>query len=72
MTEAAMPRGLLSIGEVLAELQPDFPDLSHSKVRFLEEKGLVEPRRTAAGYRKFTRGDSGVSARPFHAAEGDR
>lgn len=57
MTEAAMPRGLLSIGEVLAELQPDFPDLSHSKVRFLEEKGLVEPRRTAAGYRKFTRDD---------------
>lgn len=48
---------VLSIGEVLAELQPEFPDLTHSKVRFLEDRGLVEPQRTAAGYRKFTSDD---------------
>ncbi len=47
----------LSIGEVLAELQPDFPDVSHSKLRFLEDRGLVTPERTQAGYRKFTRQD---------------
>jgi len=55
------PRGranrLLSIGEVLAELQPEFEDLSHSKLRFLEDRGLVEPQRTAAGYRKFSTAD---------------
>lgn len=48
---------LLSIGEVLEELQPDFADLTHSKLRFLEDRGLVEPRRTAAGYRKFSPAD---------------
>jgi len=50
-------RPSLSIGEVLAELQPEFADLTHSKLRFLEDRGLVEPQRTAAGYRKFTRAD---------------
>ncbi|MFP5346847.1 MAG: MerR family transcriptional regulator [Actinomycetes bacterium] len=44
---------LHSIGEVLAELKPEFPDLSHSKLRFLEDRGLVTPERTASGYRKF-------------------
>jgi DNA-binding transcriptional MerR regulator len=44
----------MSIGEVLAELRPDFPDVTISKIRFLEEQGLVEPGRTPAGYRKFT------------------
>ena len=48
---------LLSIGEVLAELQPEFGDVTHSKIRFLEDQGLVEPSRTASGYRKFTRAD---------------
>lgn len=48
---------LLSIGEVLAELRPDFPDTSNSKLRFLEAEGLVEPRRTPSGYRKYTRAD---------------
>lgn len=47
----------LSIGQVLAKLTPDFPDLTSSKVRFLEEKGLVTPARTASGYRKFDRND---------------
>jgi DNA-binding transcriptional MerR regulator len=44
----------MSIGEVLAHLRVDFPDTTISKLRFLETEGLVEPRRTAAGYRKYT------------------
>jgi DNA-binding transcriptional MerR regulator len=44
---------LMSIGEVLAELRVDFPDVTISKLRFLEAEGLVEPQRTAAGYRKY-------------------
>jgi len=49
----------MSIGEVLAELRADFPDTTISKLRFLEAEGLVEPRRTPAGYRKYTIGDVG-------------
>jgi DNA-binding transcriptional MerR regulator len=45
---------LHSIGEVLAELKPEFGDLTHSKLRFLEDRGLVTPERTPSGYRKFT------------------
>jgi DNA-binding transcriptional MerR regulator len=48
---------LLSIGQVLARLSPEFPDLSSSKLRFLEERGLVAPARTASGYRKFSPAD---------------
>ncbi|MGH3735706.1 MAG: transcriptional regulator FtsR [Micromonosporaceae bacterium] len=44
----------MSIGEVLAQLRAEFPDVSISKLRFLESEGLVEPRRTAAGYRKYS------------------
>ncbi|MBN1170863.1 MAG: MerR family DNA-binding transcriptional regulator [Micromonosporaceae bacterium] len=44
----------MSIGEVLAHLRVDFPDTTISKLRFLESEGLVEPRRTASGYRKFS------------------
>ncbi|WP_426514789.1 MerR family transcriptional regulator [Dactylosporangium sp. McL0621] len=44
----------MSIGEVLAHLRGDFPDVTISKLRFLETEGLVEPRRTPAGYRKYT------------------
>ena len=45
---------LLSIGQVLARLSPEFPDLSPSKLRFLEERHLVTPSRTESGYRKFS------------------
>ena len=45
---------LLSIGQVLARLQDDFSDLTPSKLRFLEEQGLVTPERTKSGYRKFS------------------
>ena len=48
---------LLSIGQVLAKLSPEFPDLTPSKLRFLEERKLVAPARTASGYRKFSPGD---------------
>jgi DNA-binding transcriptional MerR regulator len=51
------PQPTMSIGEVLAALRPEFPDVTISKIRFLEEQGLVEPDRTPAGYRKFTHAD---------------
>lgn len=55
---AGLPaRAFLSIGEVLGQLRSDFPDITISKIRFLEAEGLVEPERTAAGYRKFSRED---------------
>jgi len=44
----------MSIGEVLARLRPEFPDVTISKLRFLEAEGLVEPLRAPSGYRKFT------------------
>jgi DNA-binding transcriptional MerR regulator len=47
----------MSIGEVLAQLRPDFPGLNISKIRFLEAEGLIEPERTASGYRKFSHHD---------------
>jgi DNA-binding transcriptional MerR regulator len=50
-------RAQLGIGEVLGALQPEFPDLSHSKVRYLEDCGLVEPDRTPSGYRKYSAAD---------------
>ncbi|GIU83518.1 MAG: MerR family transcriptional regulator [Acidimicrobiales bacterium] len=49
-----MPDGRgMSIGEVLNILQPEFPEVTISKIRFLESQGLVEPERTPSGYRKF-------------------
>ncbi len=55
--EPVPSRAFLSIGEVLSQLRPDFPDVTISKIRFLEDEGLVKPERTAAGYRKFGRED---------------
>lgn len=49
--------GLLSIGQVLARLTPEFPDLTSSKLRFLEVQGIVSPSRTDSGYRKFSQSD---------------
>jgi DNA-binding transcriptional MerR regulator len=56
---AAAARGsaTLTIGDVLAHLKVDFPDLTISKIRFLEQEGLVAPERTPSGYRKFSAGD---------------
>ncbi len=50
-------RATLTIGDVLAHLKVDFPDLTISKIRFLEDQGLVRPQRTPSGYRKFAPGD---------------
>ena len=46
-------RAYLSIGEVLSLLKDEFPDVTISKIRFLESQGLLDPERTASGYRKF-------------------
>jgi DNA-binding transcriptional MerR regulator len=58
VTAAGRPAGdRLSIGAVLSRLREDFPDVTHSKIRFLEAEGLVTPARTASGYRQFTLAD---------------
>lgn len=57
MSSAVPSRARMSIGNVLAELRDEFPDISISKIRYLETEGLVEPERTPAGYRKFSRAD---------------
>ena len=51
------PRGQFGIGEVLAQLRPEFPDISTSKIRFLEAEGLIEPARSRSGYRRFSAAD---------------
>jgi len=50
-------RAYLGIGEVLAQLQAEFPDVSVSKIRFLENEGLIQPARSPAKYRKFSPAD---------------
>jgi DNA-binding transcriptional MerR regulator len=49
--------GYFGIGEVLAQLRPEFPDISTSKIRFLEAEGLIEPARSRSGYRRFCSAD---------------
>jgi DNA-binding transcriptional MerR regulator len=46
-------RNYQSIGEVLVGVKTEFPDITISKIRFLESEGLIEPERTPSGYRKF-------------------
>lgn len=48
---------IFNIGEVLAQLLEDFPSVTASKIRFYEEKGLINPQRTQAGYRQFKPAD---------------
>lgn len=55
--ERSAPTGLLSIGQVLARLTPEFAQLTSSKLRFLEVQGIVTPSRTESGYRKFSASD---------------
>lgn len=47
----------MSIGAVLGRLRPDFPDVTISKIRFLESEGLIQPARTPSGYRQFSAAD---------------
>src|SRR5262249_13734045 len=57
MTEAPSSRRLLTIGTVCSRLQDEFPDVSISKIRYLEDQGLLSPRRTQGGYRLFSEDD---------------
>lgn len=50
-------RDYLTIGEVVSKLKASYPDVTISKVRFLEEEGLISPDRTSGGYRKFAHQD---------------
>ncbi len=52
-----MADNLRSIGQVLAILKPDFPDISISKIRFLESEGLLSPLRAPSGYRRYSSAD---------------
>ena len=54
---AAADSGLMSIGTVLTVLRDEFPEVTISKIRFLESEGLIEPQRTPSGYRKFSPAD---------------
>src|SRR5262245_36627909 len=53
MAGTTAPSEHLSIGEVLATLRDEYPDITISKIRFLESQGLIDPERTPSGYRKF-------------------
>lgn len=53
----AVVTGTISIGEVLSMLKREFPDVTISKIRFLESEGLVAPERTPSGYRRFAQRD---------------
>lgn len=61
MTQAPAPQergeSTMSIGSVLARLRDDFPDVTISKIRFLESEGLVTPDRAPSGYRRFSEAD---------------
>jgi DNA-binding transcriptional MerR regulator len=59
MAAASAPRGRsgMSIGQVLQELKGEFPDVSISKLRFLEAEGLIQPQRSPSGYRRFSTDD---------------
>jgi DNA-binding transcriptional MerR regulator len=52
-----LKKGYLSIGAVVDGLAKDFPDLSISKVRYLEDEGLLNPKRSKGGYRRYTEED---------------
>jgi len=57
VSEALPEFSRLGIGKVLDELRTEFPDLTITKIRYLESEGLLEPERTSSGYRKFSFGD---------------
>jgi len=57
MTRGHRSSASVSIGQVLDELRADFPDVSPSKIRFLEAEGLIQPLRASSGYRRFAVAD---------------
>src|SRR5690348_18152294 len=56
-TERPAARRLHTIGAVCRHLQSEFPDISISKIRYLEDQGLLSPKRTRGGYRLFSEED---------------
>jgi MerR family regulatory protein len=58
-TTADVQTNLITIGAVCRRLQDEFPDISISKIRYLEEQGLLAPKRTRGGYRLFSEDDVG-------------
>ena len=56
-TERRPEKRLHTIGAVCARMQPEFPDISISKIRYLEDQGLLTPKRTRGGYRLFSEED---------------
>jgi DNA-binding transcriptional MerR regulator len=56
-SSAVRSERLLTIGQVVTLLQPDFPDLSITKLRYLEDRGLLSPSRTKGRYRKYSQAD---------------
>jgi len=56
-TTASQRERFLRIGEVVRRLTAEFPDISISKIRYLEDEGLLTPRRTQGGYRLFSEAD---------------
>jgi DNA-binding transcriptional MerR regulator len=57
VTETRQRHTTRSIGQVMAILRTDFPDISISKIRFLEAEGLITPQRAPSGYRRYAEGD---------------
>jgi DNA-binding transcriptional MerR regulator len=57
VTETRQRQATRSIGQVMAILRTDFPDISISKIRFLEAEGLITPQRAPSGYRRYAEGD---------------
>jgi DNA-binding transcriptional MerR regulator len=57
LSSTAATGRLVRIGEVVRRLATEFPDVSISKIRFLEDEGLVHPQRTRGGYRLFSEDD---------------
>src|SRR5215216_1567673 len=57
VTETRQRYATRSIGQVMAILRTDFPDISISKIRFLEAEGLVTPQRAPSGYRRYSEND---------------
>jgi DNA-binding transcriptional MerR regulator len=55
--DAAAPQRMLTIGALCRRLKQEFPDVSISKIRYLEDQGLLAPRRTQGGYRLFSEDD---------------
>ena len=56
-SEHGIVSGTISIGELLSLLKKEFPEVTISKIRFLETEGLVSPERTSSGYRRFSQQD---------------